>query len=66
MEKADGGWIDAEAAIAHVMRVTGKNRRQARAALVKAFRSGAVTTAAINPDTGEREVIPPDCWPSVN
>lgn len=54
-------WDDA---IAHVMKTTGKNRRQATAALVEKCRSGELpSTGELD---GERVPIPPEAWPKIN
>ena len=50
----------------HLMKVTGKNRRQATAELLQIVRKGEIPVTGINRKTGEREVIPPDQFPVVN
>jgi hypothetical protein len=62
----DDPFMSFDEAIEHVMRVTGKTRRQARYALIEAARSGALPTTGINSDTNQREAIPPEAWPKVN
>src|SRR4029077_14101514 len=55
-----------EEVIEHIMRATGKTRRQARYALYEAARSGKLRATGINPDTMVREAIPPEAWPKVH
>ena len=43
----------------HIMRVTGKNRRQAKAALLEKIASGELPATGVNMETGKREIIPP-------
>ena len=66
MEKVDEGWMTLDDALAQIMRVTGKTRRQAHYELLKHFRAGTISTCGENIKTGEREPIPKDYWPSVN
>jgi hypothetical protein len=56
---AKDGYVTVDEAIAHIMRVTGKNRRQARAALREKWRSGEVPVFGTNNQTGNFEVVPP-------
>jgi hypothetical protein len=42
MAKANEDWISADEAVAHIMRVTGKTRRQATAALLEKLRAGKI------------------------
>ena len=59
-------WMDIEDAVKHLMKVTGKTRRQAKHVLAEYARQGKLATSGINPETGERELIPPEAWPAVN
>jgi hypothetical protein len=58
--------IGLEEALEMIMRNMNKTRRQARAMLVQAMSDGRLPATGINPDTGEREVIPPEVWPKVH
>jgi hypothetical protein len=57
--------IDIDDAVEIVMRQMNKTRRQARVFLVQAMGDGRLPATAINPDTGERERLPPEVWPKV-
>jgi hypothetical protein len=59
-------WMDADEAVRHIMRVTGKTRRQAKMELLKYMSDGSLPASGINPDTGEREIISSDAWPKVH
>jgi hypothetical protein len=61
----DDPMMDLDEAIAYVMRVTGKTRRQATAALFQTARRGELPATGINRLTGETEIIPPDAWPNI-
>jgi hypothetical protein len=63
---ADDKQISIDEAVELIMRNTGKTRRQARQALVEYCRSGKLRATGINPETGEREIIPPEAWPAIN
>lgn len=43
----------------HIMRTTGKTRRQAKAALLEKIESGELPATGINVATGKREIVPP-------
>jgi hypothetical protein len=58
--------IDLDEAIELIMQRTGKNRRQAKAALFQKMRSGELTATGENIETGQIEIIPRECWPQVN
>jgi hypothetical protein len=62
MAKVEREWMTDDEAIAHVMRVTGKNYRQAKAALIEKFRKGEIRASGINTTTGKREQIPTSAW----
>lgn len=62
----DDPFMDIDQAVEHIMRATGKTRRQARYALIEAARSGKLRASGINPDTNKREAIPPEAWPKIN
>jgi len=47
------------------MRATGKNRRQAFAALMEACRQGKLPATGLD-ETGKRVVIPPEAFPKVH
>jgi hypothetical protein len=67
MKQSTGGdLIDIDEALDIVMRNCNKTRRQARAMLVQAMSDGRLPATGINPNTGEREVIPPEAWPTVH
>jgi len=55
---SDSEFMSMEEAIAHVMRATGKNRRQAKAALLEKVRTGELPLTGIGA-SGKREDIPP-------
>jgi hypothetical protein len=57
------GWDEA---VRLVMQRTGKNRRQAQAALIEKCRQGLLPATGINPHTGQREVVPPAAFPKVH
>jgi hypothetical protein len=66
MAKVEDDWWTLEQCLAHIMRAQGKTRRQAKAALLKELRAGNIAAIGDNPETGRTELIPKDCWPSVN
>jgi hypothetical protein len=53
-------------AVEHIMSVTGKSRKQARAALIEACRQGEIKTTGVDARTGERVDVPPEAFPMVN
>ena len=55
----DDDLMNLDEALDHIMRVTGKTRRQARIALLKKLNSGELPATGINVATGKREVIQP-------
>ena len=60
----DENWVDFEEAIKLVMQRTGKNRRQARAALMEHCRSGKLPARAYDLETGEDiGPLPPEVFP---
>ena len=62
----DNYWMDFEEALQHIMRVTGKTRRQAKAALMKKLRAGEIYAIGTNAKTNRVERIPPKAWPEVH
>lgn len=62
----DPEWMTEREVLEHVMRVTGKTKRQARYALLKELRAGHISAKGDNIETGKQEYIPRDYWPSVN
>jgi hypothetical protein len=66
MEKTDDEFWNEDQCLAHIMRVTGKTRRQAKAALLEKLRDGSIPARGENIDTGRIEIIPKDYWPAVN
>ena len=48
-----------EEVLDHIMRTTGKTRRQAKAALLEKIESGELPATGINIATGKRETVPP-------
>jgi hypothetical protein len=53
-----GKWITEDEAIAHIMKTTGKTRRQARFALAAEVAKGTLPATAIDPKTGKRVKLP--------
>jgi hypothetical protein len=66
MTNKDDGMISFEEAVALIMQRTGKNRRQARAALIEACRQGKIPATGTRLDNGQREIIPPEYFPKVH
>lgn len=62
----DEPYMDIDEAVEHVMRATGKTRRQAKHAIIEMARSGRLRAIGTNSYTNEREAIPPEAWPIVN
>ena len=54
--------ITDEEAIDHIVRVTGKTRRQARMMLAQKMASGEIRAEGLNPYTEKREMIPKEAW----
>jgi hypothetical protein len=54
----DDDYMDLNEAVKHIMKATGKTRRQAEAAVKQAAKSGAVRLRGVNTRTGEEEEIP--------
>jgi hypothetical protein len=48
--------------VEHVMRVTGRNRRQAQKEVLRRLASGELQTTGINTATGKRQAIPAEFW----
>jgi hypothetical protein len=56
------GWMDFEEAIQWVMKRTGKNHRQAEAALKERCRQGLISCRGTNSRTGWLEAVPPEVF----
>jgi hypothetical protein len=56
---SDDEMMTLEEALEYIMRVTGKNRRQAEKSLLEKIRDDKLHPTGINMDTGKREPILP-------
>jgi hypothetical protein len=58
---SDSEYMTMDEVLDHIMRTTGKTRRQAKAALLEKINSGELPATGIN-EAGKRENIPPGNW----
>jgi hypothetical protein len=54
----DDDYVSLNDAVKHIMKATGRTRRQAEAVVKQAAKSGAVRLRGVNTRTGEEEEIP--------
>lgn len=66
MGKRDERMMSMDEAVTHIMRTTGKTRRQAKYALIEALRSGKLPAYATHNETGETVQVPANAWPEIN
>jgi hypothetical protein len=62
MSDTNDGDMSFDDAVQLVMQRTGKNRRQATAALKEKCRQGEIPATGVNVRTGRREPIPPEAF----